>query len=71
MKIELIKEEKQNKPPWYVIMIDDEYLEGCGQLERAEKRRDEIIANPDILNTKKTVLSSQEIIVTLENETNK
>lgn len=65
MKVELIKEERFNESPYYIIRVDDKFVTGSPEQEKAEKLYNDLISNPDALKTKIEILKSQEIDVPL------
>ena len=69
MIIELVEETKYNGEPWYTITADGKWIYSTGNKLNAEKAYSEIIADPEIIKTKRNILSSQEVDVSLQ-ETN-
>ena len=69
MKVELEEQVKYNAEPWYIIRVDGEYFTGTGNKSNAIKMYEEIIADPNVIKTKRIVLKSEEITLPLE-ETN-
>jgi len=63
MKVELIKEERFNESPYYIIRVDDKFVTGSPEQEKAEKLYNDLISNPDALKTKIEILKSEEIDV--------
>ncbi|NBW33733.1 MAG: hypothetical protein EBR30_01610 [Cytophagia bacterium] len=63
MKVELIKEERFNESPYYIIKVDDKFVTGSGYEDKAEELYNELISNPDVLKTKVKILKSEEIDV--------
>lgn len=61
MKVELIKEEKYKQDPWYEIRIDDNYLWGTSDKDKADEEFRKVTADPEIAKTKESVLLSKEI----------
>ena len=70
MKVELIKEERFNEGPYYIIKVDDKFVTGSAYEDKAEELYNELISNPDVLKTKVKILKSKEIDVSLEEENN-
>ena len=66
MKLELIKESKYGRPPWYYILIDGETYTGSGIQSLIEAQYEEIKNSPDIIKIKTEILRSEEIVVPLE-----
>jgi hypothetical protein len=66
MKIELIEEIKINEDPWYCIRIDGQYVKGTSKKELAEEYYEKVLNDVNALNTKKKVLKSAEIDVSLK-----
>lgn len=69
MKVELIKEERFNEDPYYIIRVDDKFVTGSSLEDKAEKLYNDLVSNPDALKTKVKILKSEEIDVSLP-ETN-
>lgn len=68
MKVEFVSETSfQTIEPWYCIYVDGVYKTGSYNKENMDKIYNEIVANPDILNKRKEVLQSAEILVSSEN----
>ena len=63
MKVELIKEERFNESPYYIIKVDDKFVTGAIQLDKAEELYNDLVSNPEVLKTKIEILKSQEIDV--------
>ena len=64
MKVEFVSETSfQTIEPWYCIYVDGVYKTGSYNKENMDKIYNEIVANPDILNKRKEVLHSAEILV--------
>lgn len=61
MKLEIIKEEKFNEETWYGLKVNDTSFQYSRRLEEIEKLYQELKDNPDLINTKITVLKSEEI----------
>jgi hypothetical protein len=61
MKLEIIKEEKFNEAPWYILRLDDMAIQCSRKLEEIEGMYNQIIEDPEIIKETKTVLKSQEI----------
>lgn len=70
MKIELICEEEFGKDPFYQVRVDGKFITGSSKLETAESLYNQILSNPDALKTKKTVLRSGKIDVSLSSKSN-
>jgi hypothetical protein len=68
MKIELVEETKYNGEPWYIVKVDDQYVIGTGNKLNAEKCFNEITADPTVIKTKKIILKSQEVYLSLEEQ---
>lgn len=62
VKIELIKETKVGNDPWYSICLDDNYIVGTGDIEKAEQLYNEI-KNGRI--KEKTILKSEDVLLSL------
>lgn len=69
MKVELIKEERFNEDPYYIIRVDDKFVTGSPYEDKAEKLYNDLVSNPDALKTKMKILKSEEVDVSLP-ETN-
>ena len=69
MKVELEEQVKYNTDPWYIIRVDGEYFTGTGNKSNAIKMYEEIIADPNVIKTKRNILKFEEITLPLE-ETN-
>lgn len=65
MKVELLLEQRFNESPFYIIKVDDKFVTGSSQQEKAEQLYNDLISNPDALKTKIEILKSQEIDVPL------
>ena len=65
MKLEIIKEEEYNKPTWYILKLDERTIDCSRNLEEVEKFYEKIKQDPTILNSSKTILKSEEIILNL------
>lgn len=70
MKIELISEEAFGKDPFYEVRVDGHFITGSSKLETAESLYNQVLSNPDALKTKKTVLRSDKIDVSLSSKSN-
>ena len=70
MKIRLEIEEQYNRPPWYRIMMDDDFIEGFWGFDEAEKAFNELKENPNRLKKTIKVLESHEFVVPLQEENN-
>jgi hypothetical protein len=61
MTLEIIKEEKFNEAPWYILRLDDMAIQCSRRLEEIEEMYNQIVENPDVIKESKTVLKSQQI----------
>ena len=61
MTLEIIKEEKFNEGTWYALNVNNIPHKYSRKLEEVEQLYEEIKSNPEILNTKVTVLKTEEI----------
>ena len=66
MTLEILKETNYTDGTWYALKVDGIYKQYSRKLEEIEKLYQEIKDNPEILNTEKNVLKSEEIIVDLQ-----
>jgi len=66
MKLEITKEVSYNDGTWYSLKIDGISKQYSRKLEEIEKLYQEIKDNPEILNTEKIILKSEEIDVSLK-----
>lgn len=66
MKLEIIKESKINEPTWYFLKIDGISMTCSKDLKEIEDMYDQIVENPDLATSSKTILRSQEISVNLQ-----
>lgn len=63
MKVELIKEERFNEGPYYIIKVDDKFVTGSSDESKAEDLYNQLISDPSALKTKVKILKSEEIDV--------
>jgi hypothetical protein len=70
MIVELIEELHFDRPAWYTLVIDGNYITGSGNLESMQKLYEDVSNDPSMVKTKKKVLKSDEINVSLEQENN-
>ena len=76
MKIDLIREEQKDidtnqiydRPPWFRITIDGEYVFGTWTEETANIMFERLLEDPFLLKKKEIVLESREIVVPLSEE---
>lgn len=61
MTLEILKEEKYNEADWYILKLDGIAIQCSRKLEEMEQMYEELKNNPELLNTKITVLKSEEI----------
>jgi hypothetical protein len=61
MKLEIIKEEKFNEGVWYALNVNNIPHKYSRKLEEVEQLYEELKANPELLNTKVTILKTEEI----------
>jgi len=61
MTLEIIKEEKFNESPWYILRMNGSSIQCSRRLEEIEEMYNQIVENPDIIKESRTVLKSQEI----------
>ena len=66
MKIELIKEEKFGDQDWYCVIVDGISVAYEHTEEKANELYQMLIDNPNLLEKKKIILKSVEIVVSLE-----
>ena len=66
MTLEIVKEVSYNDGTWYSLKVDGTSKQYSRKLEEIEKLYQEIKDNPEILNTEKIILKSEEIIVDLQ-----
>jgi len=69
MKIELIKEEQYGKAPWYEILIDGKFIKGSFIPDLIEKQYQELIDHPELLEKKRELIKSDEIVLSLHENT--
>lgn len=63
MKVELIKEERFNESPYYIIRVDSNFVTGSSDKDKAEDLYNQLISDPSALKTKVKILKSEEIDV--------
>ena len=62
MKLELEKEPKTKEgKPWYRITLDDKYIDGSFDFESIKDLYERIKADPNMLNSERETLLSEEI----------
>jgi hypothetical protein len=66
MTVEIMKEEKFNEPTWYFLKSDGVTVTCSKNLKEIEDMYDQIISNPDLLVSSKTILKSAEVFVNLQ-----
>ena len=66
MKLELVEEIEFDRAPMYKVSLDGKTIQWFVRKEDAEKLYNLIISNPNVVNTVKNVLKSQEIDLSLE-----
>jgi hypothetical protein len=66
MKIELVKESKVDRADWYSVHIDGKYVTGSYNLKDIENIYENLKTDPNYLETKKEILKSSEVDVSLE-----
>lgn len=66
MKLEIVEEKNYTDGTWYSLKVDGIYKQYSRKLEEIKKLYQEIKDNPEILNTEKNVLKSEEIFVDLQ-----
>jgi len=66
MTVEIMKEEKFNEPTWYFLKSDGVAVTCSKNLKEIEDMYDQIINNPDLLVSSKTILKSEEVFVNLQ-----
>jgi hypothetical protein len=66
MTLEIVEEKSYTDGTWYSLKVDGTSKQYSRKLEEIEKLYQEIKDNPEILNTEKNVLKSEEIIVDLQ-----
>lgn len=71
MKLELVKETKAGREPWYVVNLDGEYKFGSWSHQDAMAAMNALLKDPTALDMKKEVLQAEEINVPSDsNQTN-
>lgn len=63
MKLELLKEEKLGKAPWYIVNMNGEYKYGSWSHEDAMAMFNALLKDPTALDVKKEILKTEEIDV--------
>jgi hypothetical protein len=66
MTLEIVEEKSYTDGTWYSLKVDGTSKQYSRKLEEIEKLYQEIKDNPEILNTEKIILKSEEIIVDLQ-----
>jgi hypothetical protein len=66
MTLEITEEKNYTDGTWYCLSVDGAAKQYSRKLEEIEKLYQEIKDNPEILNTEKNVLKSEEIVVDLQ-----
>ena len=66
MKIELIKEEKFGDQDWYCVIVDGTAVAFEHTEEKANELYQMLIDNPNLLEKRKIILKSVEIVVSSE-----
>jgi nitroimidazol reductase NimA-like FMN-containing flavoprotein (pyridoxamine 5'-phosphate oxidase superfamily) len=66
MKIELIKEEKYGDQDWYCVIVDGMAVAFEHTEEKADELYQMLINDPNLLEKRKIILKSVEIVVPLE-----
>jgi hypothetical protein len=61
MTLEIIKEEKFNEATWYGLKVNGSSFQYSRKLEEIEQLYEELKNNPDLINTKITVLKSEQV----------
>lgn len=66
VKIEFVKEtDVFNNEIWYAIYVDGSYKTGSPNQHKIEKLYYEVISNPSLLDKRKEIMHSAEIILSL------
>ena len=70
MKLEIVEELRFNHPwPWYTLTVDGQEVYGSWNKEMVEATFDKIVSNGKFEKSIKNILKSQEIPVSLNDET--
>lgn len=65
MKLELVKEEKLGKAPWYIVNLNGDYKFGSWSHEDAMAAFNALLKDPMALEVRKEILKSEEVDVPL------